>query len=90
MREAHDVILEQLFGVLFKQLSLKDIEGEVRKAVLKAATACLARFEFGNKLLRKEVDKALKVLQDRLANEITLCAGGGGGPSSNSRNRRCA
>lgn len=43
--------------------------GEVKKAALKAATACLARF--GDALLSEEVDKTLQVLQDRLANEIT-------------------
>jgi len=66
---AHDKVILALFTVSFKQLHLKDIEGEVKKAALKAATACLSRF--GDKLLAKEVDKTLKVLQDRLANEIT-------------------
>jgi len=67
--DTYDSIMAQLFAVSFKQLSLKDIEGDVKKAALKAATACLARF--GDALLSKEVDKTLKVLQDRLANEIT-------------------
>jgi len=65
----YDEIMAQLFAVSFKQLSLKDIEGEVKKAALKAATACLSRF--GDALLSKEVEKTLQVLQDRLANEIT-------------------
>jgi len=66
---AYDKIIAELFAVSFKQLSLKDIEGEVKKAALKAATACLTRF--GDALLSKEVNKTLQVLQDRLANEIT-------------------
>jgi len=68
-QDSFDKIISELFAVSFKQLHLKDIEGEVKKAALKAATACLARF--GDKLLAKEVEKTLKVLQDRLENEIT-------------------
>eukprot|EP00484_Ammonia_sp_Unknown_P008564 CAMPEP_0197075724 /NCGR_PEP_ID=MMETSP1384-20130603/211754_1 /TAXON_ID=29189 /ORGANISM="Ammonia sp." /LENGTH=1301 /DNA_ID=CAMNT_0042514573 /DNA_START=883 /DNA_END=4788 /DNA_ORIENTATION=- len=66
---SHDKIIKELFDISFKQLSLKDIEGEVKKAALKAATSCLARF--GDKLLAAEINKTLNVLNDRLANEIT-------------------
>lgn len=65
----YDKIIDDLFTISFKQLSLKDIEGEVKKAALKAAASCLARF--GDKLLVKQIDKTLKILNDRLENEIT-------------------
>ena len=64
-----DNIVIKLFNISFKQLSLKDIEGEVKKAALKAATSCLARF--GDKLLLKEIKSTLNVLNERLSNEIT-------------------
>ena len=64
-----DKMILDLFDVSFKQLSIKDVEGEVKKAALKAATACLARF--GDKLLTNQIDKTLKVLTDKLSNEIT-------------------
>jgi len=64
-----DAIIKSLFEVSFKQLSLKDIEGEVKQAAMKAATECLARF--GDALLKDKVAPTLKVLTERLANEIT-------------------
>merc|ERR1719242_2495167 len=64
-----DKIITDLFAISFKQLSLKDVEGDVKRAALKASSACLGRF--GDKLLAKNISETLLILTDRLKNEVT-------------------
>jgi len=64
----YDSIVNKFFDVSFKQLQLKDVEQEVKKAALDAVAKCIAHF---GDLLSKHIDSTLDVLLQRLNNEVT-------------------